>query len=128
MIVVDASAMVEAITGNTTTQAALAGRALHAPHLIDSEVTSTLRRQASAGRISTRDALRSLTVLRELGLTRYPSFGLFERMWELRDNLTSYDATYVAVAEALDCPLVTADARIAGAPGVRCEVTVVPAR
>jgi predicted nucleic acid-binding protein len=51
---------------------------------------------------------------------------LLARMWELRDNLSAYDASYVALAEALRCRLVTADARIAGAPGVRCAVTVVP--
>ena len=51
---------------------------------------------------------------------------MFDRVWELRDNLTAYDAAYVALAEIIDCPLVTADGRISRAPGIRCVVTVVP--
>ena len=57
---------------------------------------------------------------------RYPHDVLLERIWELRDNLTAYDACYVALAETLDCCLVTADARISRAPGIRCPITVVP--
>jgi predicted nucleic acid-binding protein len=57
---------------------------------------------------------------------RYAVFGLLERIWELRTNLTAYDASYVALAEALDCALVTCDARIARAPGLKCAVTVLP--
>ena len=63
---------------------------------------------------------------RRLGITRHSTFPMFERMWELRDDLSAYDAAYVALAEALDCTLVTGDARISAAPGLRCPVTVVP--
>lgn len=127
MVVVDASVMIEALVGNPVTQDALTGVALYAPYLIDSEVLHAFRRQVLAGRLSSDAALLALGTLRTLGLTRYPSFALYERMWELRDNVSAYDATYVAVAEALGCPLVTADARLAGAPGVRCSITLVPA-
>jgi predicted nucleic acid-binding protein len=59
-------------------------------------------------------------------MTRYPAHSLLNRMWELRDNLSAYDATYVALAELLDCSLLTADGRLARAPGIGCPVTVVP--
>jgi len=61
-----------------------------------------------------------------LAITRHSTFPMLDRVWELRDNLTAYDAAYVALAEAFDCPLVTADARISRAPGLRCSVTVLP--
>ena len=67
-----------------------------------------------------------IEALRDLGLTRYPAYGLTDRIWELRDNLTAYEATYAAVAEALDCPLLTTDGRLARAPGIRCSVVLVP--
>jgi predicted nucleic acid-binding protein len=59
-------------------------------------------------------------------MTRYATFSLLERVWALRENLSSYDASYVALAELLDCDLLTADARLSGAPGLRCAITVVP--
>jgi len=59
-------------------------------------------------------------------MTRYPVFTLLERVWDLRENLSAYDASYVALAELLNCPLMTADARLSRAPGVRCSITVVP--
>lgn len=62
-----------------------------------------------------------------MGIVRYGTHGLLGRVWELRDNLSAYDAGYVALAEALGCTLVTADARVSRAPGVRCSITVVPA-
>jgi predicted nucleic acid-binding protein len=67
-----------------------------------------------------------LDTLRRLGMTRYPVFSLVDRVWELRHNLSSYDASYIALAELLDCNLLTADARLSRAPGIRCPVTVVP--
>jgi predicted nucleic acid-binding protein len=63
---------------------------------------------------------------RHLGMTSYPTFSLLERVWELRDNLSAYDASYVAVAELLECNILTADARLSLAAGIRCPVTVVP--
>ena len=59
-------------------------------------------------------------------MTRYPAFTLLDRVWEPRENLSAYDASYVALAELLDCSLLTADARLSRAPGVRCPITVVP--
>jgi predicted nucleic acid-binding protein len=59
-------------------------------------------------------------------MVRYPVFGILDRVWQLRDNLSAYDATYVALAEQLGCALLTADQRLAGAPGLRCPITVVP--
>ncbi|CAN5150459.1 hypothetical protein BH24ACT12_BH24ACT12_09170 [soil metagenome] len=67
-----------------------------------------------------------MNALRRLGMTRYPVFTLLERVWDLRENLSAYDASYVAVAELLNCPLMTADARLSRVPGVRCSITVVP--
>ncbi|MGI8900400.1 MAG: type II toxin-antitoxin system VapC family toxin [Nocardioides sp.] len=63
---------------------------------------------------------------RRLGMTRYAVFTLLDRVWQLRDNLSAYDASYVALAESLDCTLLTADARLSRAPGLRCPITVVP--
>jgi predicted nucleic acid-binding protein len=59
-------------------------------------------------------------------MTRYPVFALLDRVWELRDNISSCDASYIALAEALDCALLTSDQRLARAPSARCPITVVP--
>jgi predicted nucleic acid-binding protein len=67
-----------------------------------------------------------LDTWRRLGMTRYPVFAFLDRVWELRDNLSAYDASYIALAELLDCDLLTADARLGGAPGIRCAITLVP--
>lgn len=67
-----------------------------------------------------------MDTFRRLGITRYPVFSYLDRVWELRDNLSAYDASYVALAELLDCNLLTADARLSRAPGIRCPITVVP--
>ena len=105
---------------------ALAGEQLHAPHLVDSEVASGLRRHVASHRIAADDGWAALDAWRRLGLTRYAVHGLLQRMWELRENLSAYDAGYVALAECLGCSLVTADGRISRAAGVRCPITVVP--
>lgn len=126
MAVVDASAAVCALRFDGEARAVLSTRSLFAPHLVDLEVAQTLRRQALAGRMESEDGALLLRGFQALGLTRYPVYGLTERIWELRDNLTAYDASYVAVAEALGCPLVTADSRLARAPGIRCLIELVP--
>jgi predicted nucleic acid-binding protein len=126
MIVLDASAALSGLLNAGPARASLAAEQLHAPHLIDSEVASGLRRHVASGSLSAQTGWRALDTWRRLGLTRYPTRGLLERVWELRDNLSAYDAGYVALAESLGCVLVTADARISRAPGLRCSVTVVP--
>ncbi len=127
MIVVDASAALAALLNAGPARQALSDQQLHAPHLIDVEVASGLRRNVLAQQIPAAVAWTALDTLRRLGMTRYPGFPLLDRVWELRDNLSPYDATYVALAEELTCGLVTADGRLSRAPGIRCPVTVIPA-
>lgn len=126
MIVVDASAILSALLNAGPARRTIAGEQLHAPHLIDPEVASGLRRRVAARQLSGEHGWDALDALRRLGMTRYPVFALLDRVWELRDNLSAYDASYVGLAELLDCALLTADARLSRAPGIRCPVTVVP--
>lgn len=126
MIVVDASAAVSALLNAGPARRALADEQLHAPHLIDSEVANALRRGVTARRLDAGAAWTALDRWRRLGMTRYPVVGLLGRLWELRENVSAYDASYIALAELLDCSLVTADARLGRAPGTRCPITVVP--
>lgn len=126
MIVVDASAAVSALLNDGQARRALANEQLHAPHLVDSEVASALRRRVTAQQLGADAGWAALDTWRHLGMTRYPVFTLLDRIWELRENLSAYDASYVALAELLDCSLLTADARIGRAPGIRCPITVVP--
>ena len=126
MIVVDASAALSALLNAGPARRALASEQLHAPHLIDSEVASGLRRRVAAQQLGAGAGWTALDTLRRLGMTRYPVFSLLDRVWELGDNLSASDASYVALAELLDCNLLTADARLSRAPGIRCPVTVVP--
>jgi predicted nucleic acid-binding protein len=90
--------------------------------LIDLETTSVIRGQSRAGQLDARRAGLAITDLLELPLRRAPHRPLLARCWELRENLTIYDAAYVALAEVLDVVLLTADARLAKAPGPRCEI------
>ena len=126
MIVVDASAAVSALLNDGPARRALLGQQLHAPHLIDTEVASGLRRQVAAGNIDSNAGWTALDTFRRLGMTRYPAGGLLERIWQLRDNVSAYDAIYIALAENLNCALLTADAKFGRTPGVRCPVTLVP--
>lgn len=125
MIVLDASAAVLALLNDGDTRRLLARETLVIPHLADSEVAHALRAQVLRGRVGADDARRVLGRWAQLGLRRFAVVGLLARVWELRDNVTAYDATYVALAEALACELVTADARLAQAPGPACAITVV---
>ena len=127
MIVLDASAAVAALQNDGAARRTVAGETINAPHLIDAEVVSALRRQVAAGQIADTQARQGLDVWRQLGLLRYDAVPLLDRVWELRNSVTAYDALYVALAENLDCPLVTADARMAGANGPRCVISVVRA-
>jgi predicted nucleic acid-binding protein len=125
LIVVDASAALAALLSDGGAREVLVRERLQAPHLIDAEIASAARRLAAGGRIGAQDGARILDALGRLGVRRHAVFPLLSRVWELRDNLTAYDACYVALAEALRAPLLTADARLAAAAGIRCTVTVV---
>lgn len=125
MIVVDASAAVLALLNDADARRSLATETVLVPHLADSEVVSALRGQVRRGQVSADHASVALDRWARLGLHRITVVGLLPRIWELRDNLTAYDATYVALAEAQGCELVTADARVAQAPGPTCTIKVV---
>lgn len=90
---------------------------LHAPHLLDIEVTQVIRRYAATGEVDEGRGRAALEDLCDLPVRRYPHDVLLPRVWALRNNLTAYDAAYVALAEALDAVLVTRDKRLAGAAG-----------
>jgi len=125
VLVVDASVLGPALADDgpdgDTARSRLRGESLVAPELVDLETTSVLRRQMSAGQLDERRARLALTDLAALPMRRAPHRPLLARCWELRDNDTVYDAAYVALAELLDVVLLTADARLASAPGTRCE-------
>ena len=129
MLVVDASVLVVALADDgadgDSARAALRRTALAAPELIDLGVLSVLRRQLSNGRLDPRRAELALVDLSELRLERAPHRPLLPRCWEPRHDITPYDAAYVALAEALEVELLTADRRLASAPGVRCTITLV---
>lgn len=120
MIVVDASAILELVL-NTEDAAAIAdrvfvpGETLHAPHLLDLEVAQVLRRYAVAGALSDERGRQALEDFADLPLDRYPHALFLPRIWELRHNVTAYDATYIALAETLGATLVTRDAALATA-------------
>ncbi|MBD7918469.1 type II toxin-antitoxin system VapC family toxin [Cellulomonas sp. Sa3CUA2] len=126
MIVVDASVLVPALADDgpdgDTVRARLRGQTLTAPEVVDLEVTSVLRRFAAAGQLPGRRADLAMQDLVDLPVRRAPHRALLPRIWELRHTVTSDDAAYVALAEALGIVLLTADARLARAPGIRCDV------
>ena len=126
MIVADASVIYESLIGSEVAQKALVDEHIQVPAVTDVEVASALRKRVRLGRITADDGWLALETYRWMAVTRHSTFAFFDRIWELRDNLTAYDAAYVALAEAIDCPLVTADARVSRAPGLRCAVTVLP--
>lgn len=126
MIVVDTSAIIAALAGSPVVPrlgARLASDGeLHAPHLIDVEFQHALRRLVVSGAISHDRAADARNDLADLAIIRYPHVALADRMWELRHNVTPYDAAFLALAEALDVPLVTCDGRLARASGHHARV------
>lgn len=131
MIVLDASAALELLL-NTEGGTVVAQRirdpdeSLHAPHLLAVEVAEALRRYVAGRVVESSVARAALGDLCALGVERYEHEPFLERVWELRENLTAYDALYIALAEAIGCPLITFDARLAAAPGHRATVEVLP--
>ena len=124
MKVVDAGVVVELVVGGLDPDG-LGDEELAAPHLIDSEVTNALRRLVGQGFLTDEQGSLALEGFIRLGLTRFPADWLRPRMWALRHNLSAYDATYVALAELVGATsLLTTDARLAVAPGLRCRVDV----
>lgn len=124
MLVVDASVIAPLIADDgpdgDVFRAAVRGQTLAAPDLLRVEVLSVLRRHLASGDLTALQANNAVEDLVALPITLYPTAPLLRRCWELRSNVTSYDACYVALAEALDVVLLTSDARLANAPGTRC--------
>jgi predicted nucleic acid-binding protein len=129
MIVVDASAVLEVLLQTRAAQGIaarlFAADSLHAPHLLDVEVAQVLRRYEARNELSAARGVEALADLAAFPLTRYPHDVLLPRIWELRANLTAYDAAYIALAEALRATVITRDERLAAAPGHRARVEVV---
>jgi predicted nucleic acid-binding protein len=98
---------------------------LHAPHLADVEVTQGLRRLVRAGEVTPDRAAEAIADLADLDLHRHPHLDLLTRAWKLRENVTAYDAMYVALAEALDAPIITCDAPLAKTPGHRARIEAI---
>ncbi len=125
MLVVDTSAIVGRLLADPPPDALaerLEGQQLHAPHLIDVEFLHVMRRLVARGQLAPARADLARADFASLRITRYPHTLLLDRMWELRDNLTAYDAAFVALSEALQMPLVTIDAKLAAAPGHRATI------
>jgi len=127
--VVDASAVVEMllrtpIGEKCQARLLVADEALCAPHLLDVEVAQVLRRFAAQGEMTAERGSEALVDLADLPLTRYPHGPLLERVWDLRHSVSAYDAVYLALAEALDAPLVSSDGRLARAHGHHATVQV----
>ena len=110
--------------GNIRLRVSLPDESLHVPHLFDVEVLHVLRRHSLTGALAGDRARLALDRFESARLSRYPHVAFLDRIWELKDNLSAYDAAYVALAETLNAPLVTTDARLARAPGIRAEVEV----
>jgi predicted nucleic acid-binding protein len=130
VIVIDASAVLEFLLQTPLGMRVEArlfrdGDGLHAPHLVDVEVTQGLRRLVRAGEVSASRAADAMADLADLDLHRHGHVDLLARAWALRENVTAYDAMYVALAEALAAPFVTCDAPLAKAPGHRARIETV---
>lgn len=132
MIVLDASAVIELLLRTRSGERvakriAAPSMTLHAPHLLDLEVTQVLRKYCALRALPPERARLALEDLRALKLTRYAHEPMLARIWSLRENLTAYDAAYLALAESLDAPLITLDARAAQSSGHRAAVELIRA-
>ena len=132
MLVVDAAFIVAALVDGgregTWADGLLAGDALAAPHLMPVEVANILRRASASGELTSDTASMAHADLLALRIDLFPYGPFASRVWELRDNVTCYDAWYVAVAEALDAPLATLDVRLSHVSGPRCRFQLPPPR
>ena len=129
MIVVDASVLANALGDDSDDGGVARARLtddgdLVSPDLVDVETVAVLRKRWLAGDLSKNRFSAAIDDLEDLDLVRYPALPLLRRAFELRDNVTAYDAVYVALAERLDCVLVTGDERLASAPGISCAIEV----
>jgi predicted nucleic acid-binding protein len=129
MIVVDASVVAAVVAQDDEPgrdlRDRLVGERLFAPELVDIEVTSAIRRARRTERLSADRAVYALAELALLPIARVSHTLLLNRIWALRDNLTAYDAAYVALAQVLDAPLLTRDGPMARAPGLDCDVVLI---
>lgn len=127
-VVVDASVLVAALVDDGPdgrwVADELINATLAAPHLVLAESANVLRRASRSGEISEDAGALAHADLNALPIDLYPYQPFAERVWELRHNLTAYDAWHVALAEELGSEFITLDRRIAGAPGLRCEFRV----
>ncbi len=126
MMVIDASVLATVIgddgrDGRRARSVARAADGLSAPEIIDVETIAALRRRWLAGSLTDRRLSAAVDDLQDLDIDRYPALPLLRRVYELRANVSAYDAVYVALAEGLDCRLLTADVRLMNAPGSRCD-------
>ena len=132
MIVVDASVTASALIdsgpqGDIARSVLRSEPEIAAPDLLDVETVSAVRRHWLTTRLTTQRFRAAVGDLSDLPIVRYPALPFLVRTYQLRANITPYDALYVALAEALDCVLVTGDTRLASAPGPTCEVRVIGA-
>lgn len=131
MIVLDASAAIDLLLRIEPKSASISarirrpGETLHAPSLLDAEVLHVLRRYTLSGERTESEAREALQDLATAKITRYPFVSLLERMWELRANISAFDAAYIALAEALDAPLLTCDGKLARTKGHNANIELV---
>jgi len=126
VIVADASAVVAALVRKGPARQVLASAVIHAPHHLDVEVMSVFRCLHRAGTLAESEVENCLAAFHALGIRRSGHRPLLAGVWRLRHNLSAYDATYVSLAEVLGCPLLTADRRLAAAPGPECAIQLLP--
>jgi predicted nucleic acid-binding protein len=130
VIVVDASALLEVLLRTAAAKDVedrlfAPRQTLHVPHLLDVEIAQVIRRYAAKGDIDDERGRAALADLADFPMQRYPHDLLLPRIWDLRNNLTAYDAAYVALAEVLGAPLLTRDRRLAAAAGDRAQIELV---